>query len=65
MTETNTEPTEEEKMLAAKQEAGVRRLVDIQLDVKAKRARENDWKRLSSMSPAEFRQFTIENFGFE
>jgi hypothetical protein len=66
MTEkTNTELTDQQKAELAEEAERARAWVRIEQDETVKRTRENDWKRLSSMSDAEFRQFKIENFGFE
>jgi hypothetical protein len=63
MTE-QTELTDDQKAALGEQEKQARMWTRIQLDEQAKKAREDDFNRLPSMTNADFARYTKENFGF-
>jgi hypothetical protein len=60
-TNTNNEALSEEQK---EREAEIRRTTEIQIDVQAKRAKEDQFKRIASMGRQEFEAFTRTNWGF-
>ena len=65
MTDQNTEQlTDEQKAQLAEQEQAARMWTRVQLDEAAKKAREDDIRRMASMSNEQFQRFTQDNWGF-